>query len=143
MRQIAEKTDILSSEIVDLYEEAQGTGKEPENSQLINGFTGLTKKFSQSIVVLDALDEQQDRKELIAVIEELGTRCKILITSRPLEDIKASTNSSLSLEIVAAESDIEQYIDMRIRDNVDLNDAMSPNFKQEIITRVVAIAGGV
>ena len=140
---MAEKTETLPSEIDDLYEEFKATGRNPEISKLVNAFMVSIKHFSSSIVVIDALDEQQDRKALISVIEDLEAECKILLTSRPLEDIKESMKDCLSLEVVAAESDIKQYVEMRLRTNEDLDFLISPKLRQEIVARIVVITDGV
>lgn len=143
LRQLAEKSEILPREIEAFYDESQKTGRYPDQNQLVATVIVLSQRVSKTVIVIDAIDEQEDRKDLISLVKELEASCKIFVTSRPLEDINLSMKNYLSLEVMAADSDIKRYTDLRLLANEDLGDSISTQLKQEILTRVVAIAGGV
>ena len=74
-------------------------------------------------MVLDALDEHDDRKILIPILQRMTKAgVKILVTSRNTPDIRDAFQSEDSLEIQAPRSDLEIYVSNRLTEG-DLYDS--------------------
>ena len=143
LKQICERRGQLPSEVLAMHETTMKSRKDPETSGLIEALLKCLHGSSSGIILIDALDEQEDRKVLMSALKELGSGYKILLTSRPLEDIKDAIGSSQNLEIVANESDMRKYAEMRLQADDERYFDLSPELRQEIVGKVAEVARGV
>ncbi|RXW25640.1 hypothetical protein EST38_g228 [Candolleomyces aberdarensis] len=93
-----------------------------------------------TFLVLDALDEFNDRKTLYPVLQQLvQAGWRVMATSRSLPDISDSFRSYPQIEIEAAKSDLETYVALRLTES-DF-DTISGN--QSILASIVDKADGI
>ncbi|KAE8443548.1 hypothetical protein EG329_001788 [Mollisiaceae sp. DMI_Dod_QoI] len=71
-----------------------------------------------SVLVLDALDEFDDRGHLFPILRLLlKTGLRILVTSRSIPDIDDTFRGDITVEIEVPRSDIEAFVDYKLRES--------------------------
>ncbi|KAH0564763.1 hypothetical protein GP486_001846 [Trichoglossum hirsutum] len=143
LRQMTERTESLTDEILEMYNQCKESVREPNVSELVSSLTAMsTAAFSRGVILIDALDECRDRDRLLPVLKQLISSFKILLTSRPFTDIRKSL-SCLSLEVIAPESDIRHYVLTRLQRNEDLDSLVTDGLRGFIASQVLHHANGV
>ena len=91
-------------------------------------------------LIIDALDELDDRKALIPIIRELAkVGTKVFVTSRDVPDIRDAFRTERNIEIQASRSDLEKFVETSLQES-DYFDSLSPN--AGIVSAIVDQAGG-
>ncbi|OPB36873.1 hypothetical protein A0O28_0059530 [Trichoderma guizhouense] len=146
LMQLIGQIQTLPTTIVELYEnKGKGRGNDtgPDTSVLMREIDALLRKFKQSFVVLDAMDEciesfQNEALEIVNHLQNIGAR--ILITSRQTDPEK-TFSGWIPVEIKAHTEDIRLLIDdnlTRGRYKVMQNNEL----KEEVIETIVSKADG-
>jgi hypothetical protein len=114
INQLTRQAGVISPELNSLYQD----GEEPNVLCLMKALEGSLTMFESVFIVVDALDESQDRQKIIGTLQQLSSefrfnKIQLLVTSRDEIDIRRelvdlSVSMSLSNEYVDA--DIRTYI---------------------------------
>lgn len=111
--------DRLSPALEHLYSECQrtGSGRQPTLDEVTKLIAKLQEYVPKFYIVLDALDECQDRDKLleaIATLTESVVKAKLVVTSRREQDIIQNLTeidfTSISILEDASKRDIEIYV---------------------------------
>jgi Cdc6-like AAA superfamily ATPase len=129
-------TGMLRSLIKQLFERGNGESQalkklfgkgnhQPTSSQLLSTLYDMASEFGHTYIILDALDECEERDDLFRVLEEMGrwktANVNLLCTSRDEKDIKDSIESigmaqhHVKLSAAVTKDDIRTYIRERLR----------------------------
>jgi hypothetical protein len=108
----------LPTEVDELYNNCNHGHQEPSAENLITSLISLLKGSHQTYLIMDALDECPERKELLTTIRRIiqthSVYVNILVTSREEQEItegmKGVISNSISLECGGLDADIERYI---------------------------------
>jgi ankyrin repeat domain-containing protein 50 len=111
-------TSQIPPELHQLYQECVRAQRQPHQISLIKIFSALLTTSHRTFVILDALDECEDRNKLLEIIIEMmassSTYLNILVTSRKEQDIEdelvSLINTLLNLEEAVVDRDIALYI---------------------------------
>ncbi|RGP69897.1 ankyrin repeat-containing [Fusarium longipes] len=92
---------------------------------VVNAIKQVLKEFGSGYLIIDAIDECNGPKELkVNLLKDLAgiPKLKIMISSRPLEDIVAIANGSLQLQLssVTGKSDRDIQLNAAVEDETDL-----------------------
>lgn len=150
---IAYSREGLPQPLMDAYELRQKEGHSTgplhsiESKKLI---IELLRKFSQTIILIDALDEcdQETRGELFRILKELSTEntVKLFLTSRNESDIRDFLYQvpNLYIDATASSGDIKKYINTKVEQFCDGKPRFKDDLelKNEIISTLEAKATG-
>jgi transcriptional regulator of met regulon len=102
----------------------------------------LIQEFPQVYVTLDALDECEDREELIRVLKAIAgwnlQNLHLLVTSRKERDIEIGLETFIKrpdmicLQTDLVDLDIRAYVQQRLTDDGDLRKWQKDGIRQEI-----------
>ncbi|KAH0360135.1 Pfs, NACHT and ankyrin domain protein, partial [Aureobasidium melanogenum] len=130
-----------------LFESSYHGRLQPQMTQLVELFNQMTSELQDIIVVLDALDESKDRRDLLRWITSSSNQaCKFILTSRSereIEECFASwlpPNSTITLESDLVGDDIEAYVHHRLKEEEHLSRWTSMH--EEIVNILVGKAAG-
>lgn len=99
-----------------LYEKHKDKHTNPSLDELSNALQTAVATHSKVFILIDALDEIQShdghREKLLSAIFNLQENCQanLFLTSRPIPDITEKFKESLTLEIRAANEDVDRYL---------------------------------
>lgn len=143
VRQLISRVDDIIPDLYPLYKTFRSRGKTPELQHLLEALIIVSKSFTCSIIILDALDEcdKVQRRSLLQVLRRLTRPTfKIFATSRPhLMDGKDYFNESSSIWIAAESTDIVNFLNTRVNEE-------RPRYrklKARIIEKISVSANGV
>lgn len=148
VKQLASQILHLPAEIEDLYNELEPKRKTPTLEQLYAILLVISKQFPQVFLVFDALDEchpENQRRTLLPLFQRMGKDgINVFLTSRPHpEDIRDSLRNVASMELLAQEEDIVNYIQDKIDENPRARSLVRQgNCKDRIISELVQCAKG-
>ncbi|KAK3176315.1 hypothetical protein OEA41_007638 [Lepraria neglecta] len=118
LQQLLHKTQGIPEELSKLYGEYSQKNKYLSASECLKWIKSLIPKFSQLIVVIDALDECSEvddtRDAVLTAMLSLQPTVQIFLTSRHIASIKASISNTEPLEIRAIVSDMTRYLEARL-----------------------------
>ncbi|KAK6525995.1 hypothetical protein TWF281_011036 [Arthrobotrys megalospora] len=122
LKQLAQRQYSLPASIKDLYDQHKNNRTWPSTNEITKALQAITKLYSSTFIVVDALDECQIsdycRNNFLSTIFRLYTQCGINIfaTSRHIQEIieQFKHQGSTTLEIRAHEEDLRSYLDGRI-----------------------------
>ena len=157
LRQLASTRSSLDSASGRIYPELESLYDQSERKG--SGWTvGLCREhllkmlnfYPRTTLVLDALDECEDRADLLNVLDGLcrdsHRPVKILISSRPEADIRDRLSNLTNIEITAAKNDkdIEAFIHESMLDHHPWTSALkkTKGLQDEIISTLVYKSGG-
>jgi hypothetical protein len=133
-----------------LLERCAGGNQRPQMKELVNVFWEMVGQLQIVTVVLDALDECKERRELLRWITSFSSskhqHCKFILLSRwesDIEDALASwlpPNRAITLEEEPIEEDLNAYIHYRLEMEHNLKRMQS--IHDEITDVLVTKAGG-
>ncbi|KAF7983534.1 hypothetical protein HWV62_21094 [Athelia sp. TMB] len=118
--QFSDRFDGIPSALVELYEDEDNGRSQPALSSLEDTLLRILKFFGAAYIVIDALDECDDRPRLLRWIDSVTSQTSeflhLMVTSRPEPDIKDRLRSLCNLrEVDLADrrdsNDICHYID--------------------------------
>ncbi|KAK6346928.1 hypothetical protein TWF696_007027 [Orbilia brochopaga] len=149
LKQLVRRMLVLPSKLEELYQTFCKERRLPKLSDLTNLLLQTSGSFSQTYLVIDALDEsdsRRHRRQLLSVLYELG-KCqdsiKIFVTSRSHPaDIRGAFESGLNIKITASKSDIRDYITSRLDNDENLADLIQPKLRNEIVDHITDVADG-
>lgn len=140
IKQVFERSNRSSQALTQLF----GKGdQQPTSSQLLSTLYNMVSEFGHTYIVLDALDECEERDDLFEVLEEMGrwegVNIHLLLTSRDEKDIKDSIESidmnqdHIKLSAAVTKEDIRTYIRERLKTDRALKRWRAhPEVQQEI-----------
>jgi hypothetical protein len=117
-RQLVQGSGTLTNSITLTYKTHRSRGTALRLQEISDELASTVDRLHRVFIVVDALDEASEsdtRSVLLAELRQLLPRANILVTSRPLDDIRAEFHDSLQLEIAANIDDIARYIKARIQ----------------------------
>jgi hypothetical protein len=117
--QLSEPMDTLPSALEELYEKIQkNKDKQPDKENLIGCLQQLITSFGDVFIVIDALDECPERREVLSLFKAMiswkFSHLRILITSRDESDIRETLAPVLTAQL----SINEDLVDADIRTHV-------------------------
>ncbi|KAF7970451.1 hypothetical protein HWV62_23895 [Athelia sp. TMB] len=119
--QLSDRFDGIPHPLVELYEDEDNGRSQPILSSLEDTLLRLLQCFGAAYIVIDALDECEERPKVLKWIHSVTSRMSgilhLMVASRPEPDIKNGIRSfSNLLEIDAADyrswDDIRRYVDV-------------------------------
>ena len=151
IRQVVERTTIISEDIRNLYSKHRGKGISPGRTEYLALLQSLTKEFSEVYIVIDALDECIDKdrraiwKELLTVLKNSVSNLRLLCTSRHLADNTGVLAGSTCIPIRAEDTDIRTYIlaELQSRDNLPDFCVEDPALENNVVDAVISKSDGV
>jgi hypothetical protein len=112
----------------------------PSLNELSRALSDVARAKANAYLIIDALDEFDDRKALIPILRELGkARMKVFVTSRDIPDIRDAFRTERSIEIQASRSDLENFVANSFQES-DYYDSLNPN--AAIVSAIVDQAAG-
>lgn len=126
-----------------LHSSCADGGRQPAHEQLLATLQQMMECLEETYLVVDALDECKERRELLAVIENFtgwkAANLHILATSRKEEDIEESmelcnnSKGKICIESTLVNDDIRAYVHGRLQLDRDLKRwQRQPKVQQEI-----------
>lgn len=136
---------MLSDETKEIYKKHKKSRTHLSLDQCV-GLLGTEIDLCRKVfVVVDALDElypPKNRYEFMTEILRLPSKARILVTSRPHDDIiKDAFKNNTSLEISATSDDIRRYIEERIKATPQLASLLKDG-SQDVVPAIVDKAKG-
>jgi hypothetical protein len=139
----------IPATLAKLYQSCHDGRSQPSVQSLQSVLLTILESFDDIYIVLDALDECTERKDLLKWIKQMiswkGSKLHILATSRPEEDI-AKNLRLLDRDYVDIKQDlitpdVERYINY-ILDGEDAFDRWNDEIKANIKSKLLESAGG-
>jgi hypothetical protein len=147
IKQICQQLPQLS-QLPPQLENLTSGGRTPSEEELFVVLVEMSKKFFQTYLVFDALDEcdrEVQRETLLPMLHRMGENgFRIFITSRRYaDDIEETFRNVPSIEIVAHDDDIKSYIYERLNE-YPLTKRMIKvaGLEDDVVSRLVRAAGG-
>lgn len=139
----------LSPELLTLYEHCEKGQRQPRLDDLKSTLIKVLSDFSNSYIVLDALDECPERDGLLQWLESLPSQLpqslRLLVLSRNEEDIaeelEAVANPAISIEDAVVDSDIREYVGSQLKNDKRFR-AWPSAIRDEVETVLCAKAEG-
>lgn len=136
-----------------LYSSCMNGGREPTFEALLETLHQVTIIFKTTFMILDALDECEERPELMADIKQLvgwkDTNLRILATSRREKDIEHSIlpltkdENRICIQSALVNAEIRAYVHDQLRTNTKLQRwQKEPKVRTEIEDTLVKKANG-
>ena len=131
-------------DILAKYSRTQSVDKIP----LADVLSGLATCLSceHVTIVIDALDECQDREQILRWICQLRSSVHLFISSRDEDDIRRSFKScALREQKITAndiEGDIRTYLENKLNENQNPNLVRNPALREEIVETLIQNANG-
>ena len=125
-----------------LYDRHKGMGTRPLYTEILGSLQSVAGEYSRILVVIDALDELQAsngcRAKFLEALSSIqgASNESVFATSRKLPDITKRFETSMSLQIMARDEDVENYIDgqmYRLPDFVQKSEELKGLVKTKII----------
>lgn len=120
LKQLAQTKPKCSESVTALYDRHKGRATRPSLGELCDVLHSLVTEYSRVFMVIDALDEFQTGNDSCRrFIDELlnlwsNFDVNILVTSRPIPEIKSHFKRAAEIEIRASDDDIIQYLDGKL-----------------------------
>lgn len=120
IKQLARQKKVLPNELKQFYKKHYRDASFPSNEQLEAQFSELSKTFDQVFIVMDAMDEFEDRKDFLSIItrfaqrQDSSTKFKVFLTSRRERDIEIAFNRchfpTIQIEVKKVDVDIAAFV---------------------------------
>ena len=128
-----------------LYSASDMGNRQPSLDALMDVLHDMLQEFPQSYLILDALDECEDRAELMRILEQIAgwkiEEMRVIVTSRKERDIESSLGGIIKrehiicLEQEAVDKDIQTYVRQRLSNDTGLKKwQKDAEIRQEIET---------
>ncbi len=123
----------------DIYGDHNQGQQSPHSREMVKALSRVVDTFPRAYIILDALDECPERNDLLNFLEDKAKwkpeQLKVLVTSRPLSDIKEALDivgaQRVALESPLVDDDIKTHVHFRILREKALN-KWPPGVKEEI-----------
>jgi hypothetical protein len=124
----------LPHSIMELHAQFEKQRSRPQLKALEMILLSVCRDFTQSFIVLDALNEGdavRHRKPFLQTLKRLeSASVRLLVTSSQLEDIKQTFALSTRIEIEATDSDIRNYLAQKIDQDLDSAEPVDETLKR-------------
>jgi hypothetical protein len=126
-----------------LYTKHKDKRTRPSLDEISETLNSVITYYSRVYIVVDALDECQCRSTFLSNIFTLQakTEAKLLATSRQIPDIKELFKGCLSLEILASDKDVGEYLHGRMS-QLPTFVLRKPELQEEITIQIVQAVEG-
>lgn len=131
-----------------MYQRYSPQQKRPSLEDLENLFRCACEMFEKVYVIIDALDECDEKRNRKCFLQFLTLQSstrpspRMLITSRPHpQDIKTALAAAASILVEASDSDVRRYLAHTIEVDGDL-DIIDDSFKNEMVEVIATGAQG-
>ncbi|KAK6531910.1 hypothetical protein TWF694_003073 [Orbilia ellipsospora] len=149
LKQLVRRRLILPSKLEEFYQTFCKERRLPKLTDLTNLLLHTSSFFSQTYLVIDALDEldsTRHRRQFLSVLYDLEQKersIRLFVTSRshPV-DIRSAFENGPNIKIAASKSDIRDYITSRLDTDENLADLIQPKLRNEIVDHITNVAGG-
>ena len=145
--QLAASHKFTKVHLMELYQKCAGGHQQPQMNELVNLFEQMSAELRGVTVVLDALDESKERRDLLRWITSPANQlCKFILFSRSELDIEDGLASWLpsdrvvTLEDEPVGEDLKVYVHYRLE--VESNLSRLRSMHEEISEVLVEKAGG-
>jgi len=136
-----------------LHSSCMNGERQPTHDMLLATLHQMMRSFEETFIILDALDECLERRELLEDIEEFNcwtnVNLHILSTSRREKDIEerieplTHDRGKMSIDSVRVNDDIRAYVHERLQADPELKRwRKEPNVQQEIENTLMDKADG-
>lgn len=151
--QIISSSESIPNAIDSLFKSCQDGARSPQTDDLVRMFEALVVSKMKIVVVLDALDECEDREDLLLFLESaIGRRANglsMILTSRRLRefddlfDDNLGEQSKISIQNEEVDNDIRSYIHGRLsHDRRFKRWQKQPSVQEEIERRLMEKSEG-
>jgi ankyrin repeat domain-containing protein 50 len=139
----------LPTEVEELYKKFNHGQHQPSQEDLVKTLISLFTDAHRTYLIIDALDECMERKELLSMISRIvqihSVKVNVLVTSREEQDISEGMQDvildSVSLECGGLDADIERHVHKCLTSDTDWGNDPS-HIKDEIQEALVKGAHG-
>jgi Cdc6-like AAA superfamily ATPase len=116
LKQLVQKQPSMPESIKSLYERHKDVRTTPSLDEILKVLYSVVANYSRVFIIIDALDECQNRRRLLSEIFSLQveTEVNFFATSRFIPEIMAEFQGSMMLEIRATDEDVRRYLDSRM-----------------------------
>lgn len=145
VKQLASHKSNLPPPVEKLYGDLKPEKRAPDSVQLLSVLAALLGQFTTTMVVLDALDECEEKHldQILSVIEDLQrSGAKLLVTSRPHRDrVQRAMQNADKIDIVTQVDDLKTYITTKLANSVEMQ-GLPTDIKEDIFCKVVENGSG-
>jgi len=136
----------VPADVIHTYQTHKLKGTRPNMPDFSNLLQSATKSFSTVYMIIDALDEcnERERHQLLAELGKLPDSTRIMVTSRPIPNLASELLPCTQLEILARPEDIRSYVIHQISTSQSLSKFVKadPGLQDEILDVLVQKAAG-
>ena len=146
IKQLSFQCASLPDALAKLFSENAEGQRTPTSQELISTFKSIIRSFENVYIVFDALDECQDRREFLKLLQiihgwELGT-LHLLATSRQEKDIAKVLNTLVSHDVAMDETLIDGDIRFHVSKTLDHDNEFGMYSEKERKMVETALADG-
>lgn len=155
IKQLCRKKKLLPDHLKRFCKSYSRNAESPSFEKLQAQLIQLSKTFDQVFFVVDAMDESQDRQNLLPLITALATESnidqlscnfKVFVTSRREKDIVASftkqTFPTIEIEATKVDADIAGYVQYQLDTREDGDCVINQTLKDKIRDSLVSQSNG-
>jgi len=147
--QLCSKCETIPQFLLELYQSHLNSSKGIDDDVLVEAFRELLRTFKGVYIVLDALDESSECKDVLRFIENVQdwslSQVHLLITSRQWTEIEESFEIIIPDRICLQDSKINQDIVIYIEEKLANDKVMAKwpqDVRQQVRNKLVAEAQG-
>jgi NACHT domain len=133
-------------EILAMYVDAQSNPRTggPTKGRLLEIFEHLCDQVTDLFVVIDALDECENQRQLVQLFFSLvKAGAKVLITSRTTPDLEGAFAACSHIETRASDTDLQAYISYKLDElDEDLGNAVPTELRKTLCSTVLERSSG-
>jgi hypothetical protein len=138
LAQCLQTADSIPDEIFTLRERFRNAGTSPPPKDLVKCIILAAQKWSRNILLVDGLDEFEDRVILMNALKPLREKgFKIYISSRDLADIRSAFSQSCSISVKASEDDLTCFVKSQLDESDSCGLLRSTGLYDTIVHKVV------
>lgn len=155
MKQLCRKKRVLPDHLKRFYKSYSRNVESPSFETLQAQLVQLSKTFDRVFFVFDAMDESQDRQNILPLVttlaqesntEQSSCNFKIFVTSRREKDIVASFTKhsfpTIEIEATKVDADIASYVEYQIETREDSECVINQTLKKKIRDSLVSKSNG-
>lgn len=146
IKQFTSQQPHIYPEIAALYDDAHKKPRTdgPTKGRLLEIFESICNHSTSPFIIIDALDECDNRRQLIEPFLSLTrTGARVLVISRSLPDLEYAFETHDQIEIRAHDADIEAYVRHKLDElDEDLEGNLSVELRATLSTTILARSSG-
>ncbi|EGC47007.1 ankyrin repeat protein [Histoplasma capsulatum var. duboisii H88] len=147
LKQLLQGQPSVVEVVKDLYNRHKRVNTRPSLDELRSSLQQIAASYQRTFIVIDALDEcraSPDGREMF--LQEIfnlqtNTNASIFATSRFIQEIEGKFDGSIRLEIRANATDVQKYLDERLR-NCSTLISEDKSLQEEIKTKIAKAVDG-